>query len=77
MGTARERWEFDPALAREELARRFDLASLDGLGLGPDDDPAIGAAGALLRYLSELQPGGLQAPRPPHRPPRRWAPLAR
>ena len=60
MGTARERWEFDPALAREELARRFNLASLDGLGLGPDDDPAIGAAGALLRYLSELQPGGFK-----------------
>ena len=60
MRTARERWEFDPALAREELARRFNLASLDGLGLGPADDPAIGAAGALLRYLSELQPGGLK-----------------
>ncbi len=60
MGTARERWEFDPALAREELARRFNLASLDGLGLGAADDPAIGAAGALLRYLSELQPGGLR-----------------
>jgi DNA mismatch repair protein MutS len=60
MRTPRERWEFDPALAREELARRFNLASLDGLGLGPADDPAIGAAGALLRYLSELQPGGLK-----------------
>jgi len=60
MRTARERWEFDPALAREEIARRFNLASLDGLGLGPADDPAIGAAGALLRYLSELQPGGLR-----------------
>ena len=57
--TAREEWEFDPDLAREELARRFDLASLDGLGVGPEDDPAIGAGGALLRYLSELQPGGL------------------
>jgi DNA mismatch repair protein MutS len=57
--TARERWEFDPALAREELARRFSLASLDGLGVGPEDAPAVGAAGALLRYLSELQPGGL------------------
>ncbi|HEX5005265.1 MAG TPA: DNA mismatch repair protein MutS [Gemmatimonadales bacterium] len=60
MRTARERWEFDPALAREEMARRFNLASLDGLGLGTADDPAIGAAGALLRYLSELQPGGLK-----------------
>jgi DNA mismatch repair protein MutS len=57
--TVREEWEFDPDLAREELARRFDLASLDGLGVGPEDSPAIGAAGALFRYLTELQPGGL------------------
>jgi DNA mismatch repair protein MutS len=57
--TQRERWEFDPDLAREELARRLGLASLDGLGVSPDDAPAIGAAGALLRYLGELQPGGL------------------
>jgi DNA mismatch repair protein MutS len=59
MRTAREAWEFDPALATDDLARRFQLASLDGLGLGADDAPAIGAAGALLRYLGELQPGGL------------------
>ncbi len=57
--TARERWEFDPDLAREELARRFSLATLDGLGVGPEDAPAVGAAGALLRYLTELQPAGL------------------
>ncbi|MEA2713300.1 MAG: mismatch repair protein MutS, partial [Gemmatimonadales bacterium] len=57
--TTREQWEFDPSLAHEEVARRFGLASLDGLGLGPQDEPAVGAAGALLRYLGELQPGGL------------------
>jgi DNA mismatch repair protein MutS len=57
--TRRESWEFDTELAREELARRFALASLDGLGLGDADAPAIGAAGALLRYLSELKPAGL------------------
>ena len=57
--TRREPWEFDPDLAREELPRRFGLSSLDGLGMGPQDDCAIGAAGALLRYLTELQPGGL------------------
>ncbi len=57
--TERERWEFDAELARPELAQRFALASLDGLGLAPDDWPAIGAAGALLRYLAELQPAGL------------------
>jgi DNA mismatch repair protein MutS len=57
--TSRELWEFDPDLAREELARRFSIASLDGFGIGPDDAAALGAAGALLRYLAELQPGGL------------------
>ncbi|MBK8003827.1 MAG: DNA mismatch repair protein MutS [Gemmatimonadetes bacterium] len=57
--TPREAWEFDVELARTELARRFQLASLDGLGLGGDDAPAIGAAGALLRYVAELQPAGL------------------
>ncbi len=59
MRTARERWEFDPELAREELGRRFGLASLDGLGLAPADAAAIGAAGALLRYLGDLKPGGI------------------
>jgi DNA mismatch repair protein MutS len=57
--TPRERWEFDPELAREEVARRFELKGLDGLGVGPDDAMALGAAGALLRYIGELQPAGL------------------
>lgn len=59
MRTTRERWEFDAELAREELARRFHLTTLDGLGVGADDAAAVGAAGALLRYLADLQPGGL------------------
>jgi DNA mismatch repair protein MutS len=63
--TRREAWEFDPELAREELARRFRLASLDGLGVGADDAPAVGAAGALLRYLADLQPAGLPQLRRP------------
>ena len=57
--TEREGWEFDPAMARDELARHFAVHSLDGLGIGGADDPAVGAAGALLRYLRELQPGGV------------------
>ena len=57
--TGRERWEFDVDLAAEELTRRLNIASLDGLGLAPEDAPAIGAAGALLRYILELQPQGL------------------
>jgi DNA mismatch repair protein MutS len=59
MHTRRERWEFDPELAHEELGRRFGLASLDGLGLGSADGAAVGAAGALLRYLVDLKPAGL------------------
>ncbi|HSA55278.1 MAG TPA: DNA mismatch repair protein MutS [Gemmatimonadaceae bacterium] len=63
--TEREEWEFDFALAREELSRRFAVHSLEGLGLAPEADPAIGAAGALLRYLGELQPGGIPHLMPP------------
>jgi DNA mismatch repair protein MutS len=63
--TRREPWEFDPALAAEDLARRFEVASLDSLGLEPGDALAVGAAGALLRYLSDLQPGGLPHMRRP------------
>ena len=57
--TEREGWEFDAQLAGDELARQFDVRSLEGFGLGSDDVGAIGVAGALLRYLRELQPGGL------------------
>ncbi len=57
--TEREAWEFDPALAGEELARRLALSTLDGLGLERSDTPALGAAGALVRYALELQPQGL------------------
>jgi DNA mismatch repair protein MutS len=57
--TVREAWEFDPELAREDLTRTYGITSLDGLGVGVDDGPAIGAAGALLRYARELKPGGL------------------
>ena len=57
--TEREPWEFDAELARPELARQFGVHSLEGFGIGPSDDLAIAAAGALLRYLRELQPGGV------------------
>jgi DNA mismatch repair protein MutS len=57
--TVREAWEFDAELAREDLLRMYGIASLDGLGVSADDRPALGAAGALLRYARELKPGGL------------------
>ena len=57
--TEREAWEFDPELAREDLLRSFRLASLDGLDVAAADRPALGAAGALVRYARELKPGDL------------------
>ncbi len=57
--TEREPWEFDPALASGDIARQFGVASVEGLGLGPQDSAALAAAGALMRYVHELQPGGV------------------
>jgi DNA mismatch repair protein MutS len=57
--TEREAWEFDQAMARDDLARHFDVRGLDGLGLDAGDGQAIAAAGALLRYLKEMQPSGV------------------
>ncbi|MBX7119048.1 MAG: DNA mismatch repair protein MutS [Gemmatimonadaceae bacterium] len=57
--TTREGWEFEPALAEDALAQQFAVRSLEGFGIGAADAVATGAAGALLRYLKELQPGGL------------------
>ena len=59
MVTERESWEYDPALATEEIRRHFKLHSLTGLGIEHHDQPALAAAAALLRYAAELQPGGL------------------
>jgi DNA mismatch repair protein MutS len=57
--TEREVWEFDEPLAREDLARQYGVLSLEGLGIDRSDGLAVSAAGALLRYLRELQPTGL------------------
>jgi DNA mismatch repair protein MutS len=57
--TERDGWEFDPDLAREELARHFGVHSLEGLGMGSEAAAAVGAGGALLKYVRELQPAGV------------------
>jgi DNA mismatch repair protein MutS len=57
--TERDAWEFDAPLAREDLQRQFNVLSLAGLGVEDADSHLVGAAGALLRYLRELQPSGL------------------
>jgi DNA mismatch repair protein MutS len=63
--TRRDAWEFDPAVAAPELCRRLQLATLEGLGFAAEDALAVGAAGALTRYLAELQPAGLPQLRRP------------
>jgi DNA mismatch repair protein MutS len=35
------------------------VASVEGLGISDDDAPALAASGALMRYMRELQPGGV------------------
>ena len=57
--TERQAWEFDEAGGARELTELFGVRSLEGLGFGPEDGLAIGAAGALVRYLRELQPAGI------------------
>ena len=59
MLTRREAWTFDAAWAVDDLTRRFGVHSLEGFALGAASAPALAAAGALLRYLRELQPAGL------------------
>ena len=58
MVTEREGWEFDPSFARDQLLQHFQVSSLDAFGIEENDLVAVGAAGALLRYLQELQPAG-------------------
>ena len=57
--TERDAWEFDAQLAREDLTRHYRVQSLEGLGVGEQESAALTAAGGLLRYLRELQPGGV------------------
>lgn len=59
MVTERDAWEFDAAQGADELTQRFGLTTLDGLGLGDPERPALAAAGALLHYVKALQPAGV------------------
>jgi DNA mismatch repair protein MutS len=63
--TYRPDWLFDAEHGREELRRRYDVSALDGFGFESGDAPLLGALGALVGYLAEVQPGALQALRPP------------
>jgi len=57
--TEREPWEFGEDVGREELSRQFGIHTIEGFGLDGSHNIAVAAAGALIRYLRELQPGGV------------------
>jgi len=59
MVTEREGWEFDAGLARDALTKHFQVSSLEAFGIEDRDAVSVAAAGALLRYLNELQPSGM------------------
>ncbi len=62
----REEWFFDAEIAAEQICRHFRIKSLESFGLAEAGDQlAVGAAGALLAYLLEVQPGGGGHLRPP------------
>jgi DNA mismatch repair protein MutS len=52
-------WRFDPGRCEEVLRRQFESAALDGFGLS-GKPLAVRAAGGILQYLQETQPGMLQ-----------------
>ena len=77
--TARPGWQFAPDEARGAVLEKFGVSTAEGFGVD-DDDPALIAAGGLVRYLLETQAvGSASVPGAPARtldhlrPPRREA----
>jgi len=63
--TLRDDWLFDEAMAREEMERAYRVHSLQGFGFQEGDGALVRAAGALLAYVREIRPGGVDHLRPP------------
>ncbi len=57
--TARPAWSFAENASRETLCKQFSVHNLEGFGFDESDTLALQAAGAVLSYLQETQPGGL------------------
>jgi len=53
--TERPSWYFDPYQARQRLLKHFGTATLEGFGVGDNDDCLIPPAGAIIEYLNETQ----------------------
>ena len=60
----RDGWRFEIETARADLCRRFGVSGLDGFGLR-DFGIGIAAAGAIVHYVEEVQPGAIAGLRPP------------
>ena len=56
--TYRDDWIFDEGVGRDELIQRYRVHSLDGLGFQSSDGILVSAAGGLVQYVREIQPGG-------------------
>ena len=58
--TRRPPWAFGHVAAAQALAKHFGTANLEGFGFDhASDGPALGAAGAILDYLTETQKSSL------------------
>ncbi|MEM9351471.1 MAG: DNA mismatch repair protein MutS [Planctomycetota bacterium] len=57
MVTGRPGWAFGVDAAYDALRKQFGVQTLDGFGFTEDDAPAVRAAGAVIDYLNETQPG--------------------
>ncbi|MGH7564312.1 MAG: DNA mismatch repair protein MutS, partial [Gemmatimonadota bacterium] len=60
----RDGWRFEIETARADLCRRFGVSGLDGFGLA-DFAIGVGAGGAIVQYVEEVQPGAVTGLRPP------------
>jgi DNA mismatch repair protein MutS len=63
--TYRDDWVFDYQTAADELKRRYGVQSLDAFGFQKDDEVLVRATGALLTYVGEIRPGGVEHLRTP------------
>ena len=59
-------WRFEPAMADEALRDQFGVAGTEGFGFRAAEEPhLVSAAGALVAYLREVRPAGVEHLRPP------------
>lgn len=73
--TPRPAWQFRQSEALEAVHGHFGVGTVAGFGL-TEDDPALGPAGAILRYLMETQATEDESPAGVTLSPRRRATLA-